>query len=267
MVSLIGTKVKSDTSKLIIIYCGLALREPNVCPKSVEFFMWYGEQPVWDPSRPATSSAKLLVGAPIGVHNRPQGSSLLMDLQQHAVSRGWNKTACQWELRSTLPYPSCFLYNLKFLARKLLDLQPAFMLVSCLSYLTLKMEALCSSETLTEFQWTTQQYTPHDSILQCNPPTLMKIKSITNCNMFFSFICTLIHNIAGVRMRGIQNKKNLTSQKLIVITHIRFMLLERKTESFFHTLLTCMSCDVSATMLYITWTEVDWLLGLLGRQI
>jgi hypothetical protein len=73
----------------------------------------------------------------------------------HTVSWAWNKTASQWELKSTLPFPSCFLYNLKFLASQLLGLPPAFRLVSCSAYLTLKMEALCSSEVLVDFQQTT----------------------------------------------------------------------------------------------------------------
>jgi hypothetical protein len=43
-----------------------------------------------------------------------------------------------WDLRSTLPFPSCFLYNPKFPAIRLLCLPLAFMLVSCLAYSTLR---------------------------------------------------------------------------------------------------------------------------------
>jgi hypothetical protein len=42
-----------------------------------------------------------------------------------------------------------------------------FMFVSCLAYYsTLKMEVTCSSKTLVDFQWTTQEYIPEDWILQ-----------------------------------------------------------------------------------------------------
>jgi hypothetical protein len=73
-------------------------------------------------------------------------------------------TASQWgELRSTLPFPSCFLYNAKFLASRLLSLPLAFTLVSCSAYSTLKMEVICSSKTSVEFQWTTRRYISEDS--------------------------------------------------------------------------------------------------------
>jgi hypothetical protein len=43
-------------------------------------------------------------------------------------------------------------------------LLPTFMLVSCLAYFsTLKMKAMCSSERLVDFQWTTWRYIPEDS--------------------------------------------------------------------------------------------------------
>jgi hypothetical protein len=49
-----------------------------------------------------------------------------------------------------------------------LCLQPAFMLVSCLAYpATLKMEAICSSETSVDFKWTVlypRDSTLHDSL-------------------------------------------------------------------------------------------------------
>jgi hypothetical protein len=66
--------------------------------------------------------------------------------------------ASHWELRSTLQFPSCSIYNLKFLASRLLSLQPAFMLVSCSACLTLKVEAMCSSEMSVDFQQDTKYY-------------------------------------------------------------------------------------------------------------
>jgi hypothetical protein len=50
-------------------------------------------------------------------------------------------------------------------ASQLLGLSPAFTLVSCSAYSTLKMEAICSFETSADFQWTTQCYVPEDSTL------------------------------------------------------------------------------------------------------
>jgi hypothetical protein len=47
------------------------------------------------------------------------------------------------------------------------SLPRAFMVVSCLAYsLTLKMEAICYSDTLVNFQRTTQHYIPEDRTLQ-----------------------------------------------------------------------------------------------------
>jgi hypothetical protein len=66
----------------------------------------------------------------------------------------------QWELRFNLPFPSCFLYNLKFPASQSLCLPPAFTLVSCSAYSMLK-----PSETSVDFQWTTQHYIPEHSTL------------------------------------------------------------------------------------------------------
>jgi hypothetical protein len=42
-------------------------------------------------------------------------------------------------------------------------LSPAFTLVSCSAYSTLKMEAICSSETSVDFQRTKRRYIPEDS--------------------------------------------------------------------------------------------------------
>jgi hypothetical protein len=64
----------------------------------------------------------------------------------------FSPTASQWELRmSTHLFPSCFPYNPKFLASRLLGLPLDFMLVSCSVYLTLKMETVCFSETSIDF--------------------------------------------------------------------------------------------------------------------
>jgi hypothetical protein len=45
------------------------------------------------------------------------------------------------------------------------SLPPAFVLVSCLTYWTLKMVVIYSSEMLVDFQWTTRRYIPEDNIL------------------------------------------------------------------------------------------------------
>jgi hypothetical protein len=51
--------------------------------------------------------------------------------------------------------------------RNRLCLPPAFTLVSCSAYSsTLKMEAICSSETSVYFQRTTRRYMPEDGTLQ-----------------------------------------------------------------------------------------------------
>jgi hypothetical protein len=47
-----------------------------------------------------------------------------------------------------------------------LGLPPAFTLVSCSAYLTLKMEVKCSSKTPLDCQWTTWCYIPEDSTIQ-----------------------------------------------------------------------------------------------------
>jgi hypothetical protein len=44
-------------------------------------------------------------------------------------------------------------------------LSPAFKLISCSAYLTLKMKPTCSSETSVDFQQTTRRYTPENSAL------------------------------------------------------------------------------------------------------
>jgi hypothetical protein len=86
---------------------------------------------------PVSGPHKLLFLSPIGsISGRVRAKRF------HSVSR-----ASQWELRSTLPFPSCFLYNPKFPASRLLGLPLAFTLVSCSAYSTLNMEAICSFET------------------------------------------------------------------------------------------------------------------------
>jgi hypothetical protein len=55
----------------------------------------------------------------------------------------------------TLPFRSCFLYNWNFWASRLLVPSPAFTLVSCSAYWTLKMEETCLSESSIDFPWTT----------------------------------------------------------------------------------------------------------------
>jgi hypothetical protein len=49
------------------------------------------------------------------------------------------------------------------------DLTPAFMLVSCSVYYTLRMDAACSSETSVDFQQTARRYVPEDN----TPPVLL----------------------------------------------------------------------------------------------
>jgi hypothetical protein len=81
-----------------------------------------------------------------------------------------------------------------------LYLPPAFMLVSCAAYsLTLKMEALCSSETLVDFQRTTQRYIPEDSTLQyfSLPKTSFK-----TCNCSRSVCVQLVTRQAMITMRS-----------------------------------------------------------------
>jgi hypothetical protein len=63
----------------------------------------------------------------------------------------------QWELRPVHP---------KFPASQLFVLPPNFTLVSCSAYSTLKMQAICSSETSADFQRTTWHYIPEDSTLK-----------------------------------------------------------------------------------------------------
>jgi hypothetical protein len=59
--------------------------------------------------------------------------------------------------------------DIKFLPKNTIELclPPAFTPVSCLAYFfTLKLEAICSSETLVDFQWATWHYIPEDSTVK-----------------------------------------------------------------------------------------------------
>jgi hypothetical protein len=68
--------------------------------------------------------------------------------------------------KSTLLFPSSFLYSPKFSVSRLFCSPLAFTLVSCSAYSTLKMEVICSSEMSVGFQRTTGRYIPEDNTLQ-----------------------------------------------------------------------------------------------------
>jgi hypothetical protein len=57
-------------------------------------------------------------------------------------------------------------YSSLKVSRRFTGLPPSFALVTCLAYSTLKMKAICSSETSVDFQRTTQRYILEDSTLQ-----------------------------------------------------------------------------------------------------
>jgi hypothetical protein len=60
-----------------------------------------------------------------------------------------------------------------------------FALVSCLAYSsTLNMEAICSSETSLDFQWTTQLYIPEDRTLDKYVIQSQKISRLCRINLF-----------------------------------------------------------------------------------
>jgi hypothetical protein len=60
---------------------------------------------------------------------------------------------------------------------------PAFKLVSCSAYTsTLKMEAICSSETLVNIYWTTRRYIPEDYTLQSGNLLLKEFKRNVRMN-------------------------------------------------------------------------------------
>jgi hypothetical protein len=73
-------------------------------------------------------------------------------------------TLGQWELRSIMPFPSCFLYKPKFPTSLLLGLSHPSTLVSSSAYSsTLKIEVICCSKTSAHFQRTTRRNIPEDS--------------------------------------------------------------------------------------------------------
>jgi hypothetical protein len=72
------------------------------------------------------------------------------------------------ELMSTLPFSSCFLYNLKFPASQWLGLPRAFILIHWSAHSTLKMEVICPSEMSVNFQQITLCYITEDSTLHNN---------------------------------------------------------------------------------------------------
>jgi hypothetical protein len=63
------------------------------------------------------------------------------------------------------------------------QVSPAFMLICCSAYSTLKTEAICSSETSVDFQQTTWCYIPEDSTLH-NHRDLYIHSVIRNINRF-----------------------------------------------------------------------------------
>jgi hypothetical protein len=69
---------------------------------------------------------------------------------------------CQLDVPAALPStPLPTEQNLNFTSY----IASAFTQVSCLAYSTMKMEAICSSETSVDFQRTTRRYIPEDSTL------------------------------------------------------------------------------------------------------
>jgi hypothetical protein len=59
--------------------------------------------------------------------------------------------------------------------------KPAFTLVSCSAHFsTLKVEAICSSETSVDFQWTERRYIPQDSTLQLQCKFCANIINVDN---------------------------------------------------------------------------------------
>jgi hypothetical protein len=67
-------------------------------------------------------------------------------------------------LQISLTVDPFLLYN-HFSSQSRIGLPPAFMFVSYLARSILKIEAICSSKTSVDFQWTTQHYSPEDSAL------------------------------------------------------------------------------------------------------
>jgi hypothetical protein len=83
------------------------------------------------------------------------------------------------------------------------NISSAFTLVSCSVYSTLKIEAICSSETLVAFHRTTRSYTPEDISLhnhRCNilrPYTFVGTSldsSYRNCTAFMQYSLYMLIN-------------------------------------------------------------------------
>jgi hypothetical protein len=85
--------------------------------------------------------------------------------------------ASQWELWYTHLFPACFLYNPQFPASPITRLATCLTLVSCSAYSTLKMEAICSSETSVDFQLATRRYIPEDSVFNIQWVTEIWLKN------------------------------------------------------------------------------------------
>jgi hypothetical protein len=132
----------------------------------------------------------------------------------HSVS-----LASQWELRPTVPFPSCFLYNPKFPASQLLGLPPAFTLISWSAYSTLKMEAICFFETSVEFQRTTGYYTyiPEDSTLHNH--RCENLKSY----MFFSLSAKRVYILFCICSKvefGVTLRRDIVLQQMLPVTSL-----------------------------------------------
>jgi hypothetical protein len=70
---------------------------------------------------------------------------------------------------------------------------PAFMLISCSAFSsTLKVEAICYSETLVEFQRTTWRYMPEDNILINIYSKIMKYHKYCICILYINVNAKLI---------------------------------------------------------------------------
>jgi hypothetical protein len=81
----------------------------------------------------------------------------------------------QWEPSSSLPLAFCFLYISGFSASRVFCLPPAYLLVLAeIISSTLKMKAICSSETSVATQQTTRRHIPEDDTFQ----VLVKSNSI-----------------------------------------------------------------------------------------
>jgi hypothetical protein len=101
------------------------------------------------------------------------------------------------ELTSTRPFPSRFLYNPTFPASQLLSLPPAFTLVSYSTYLTLKMEAICSFEKPVDFQRITWRYITEGNTLHTR--NCLKVAG-TRCRNISLKIFTNWYTLSTIQM-------------------------------------------------------------------